>query len=183
MQYVHRWRIGKRLYESNVQIPWSGVREMLIFLDSMRQSPQVLYRVHKTPPFAPVLSQINPVHTILLYLFKVHFNIVPSMPGLHIRVFLSDCPTRPCINFSSLPYALRECRRDLLLKWAVDVQGCILPCLAQGRMHCQACLDQLHDCQLHKRDFIPWNWRNTSKLVLVLANLGSLILLVIIPCP
>jgi hypothetical protein len=114
---------------------------MLIFLDSMLWNPQVHYRVHKTSPFAPVLSQINPVHTILLYLFKIHFNIVPSMPGLHSRVFLSDFPTRHCINFSSLPYAPRECKTDLLLKWAVDVQGCILPCLAQGRMLCRACLD------------------------------------------
>jgi hypothetical protein len=99
------------------------------------------YRVHKTPLFAPVLSQMNPFHTILLYLFKIYFNIVLFMPGLHSRVFISDCPTRPRIHFSSLPYTPRECRTDLLLKWVVDVHGCGLPCLAQGRMLCRACFD------------------------------------------
>lgn len=36
----------------------------------------VLYCTYQSLPMGPILSQINPVHTLMLYFFMIHFNII-----------------------------------------------------------------------------------------------------------
>jgi hypothetical protein len=36
----------------------------------------VHYRFHKNPPVIPIVEQINPVHTLAVYIFKIRFIII-----------------------------------------------------------------------------------------------------------
>jgi hypothetical protein len=67
-------------------------RPVRLEMSRLLWNPNVHYLVHNSPPPVHILSQINPVHTIPPYFFKIHFNII--------------LPLKPRSSESSLPFRL-----------------------------------------------------------------------------
>jgi hypothetical protein len=68
-------------------------------------NPKVQCCVHKSPPVDPILSQLNPGHTLTTCFFKIylHMTLLPK-PRSPSGPFLSSFPPKFCTHISSLPW-------------------------------------------------------------------------------
>ena len=78
---------NQRMYQSHLQTVCSLLSQYTL---RILLNPKFHYRIHKSPPLVPSLSQINPLHAVPSQSFKVHFNIILP-PNLR--------STKWCISF------------------------------------------------------------------------------------
>jgi len=78
--YMHSWYLNTMEQSS----PWEANSHTLSQEDLL-WNPKVHYRVHKSLPLGPNLSQVNPAPTPTTYLFNVKLNII--LPYSHIYSF------------------------------------------------------------------------------------------------
>jgi len=84
------------LWEAN---RFSGSQE----IPHISRNPKVHYPIHKSPPPAPILSQLDPVHTLTSHFLKSQLNIIlPSKPGSTKRSLSLRFPHQNAVHASSL---------------------------------------------------------------------------------
>ena len=83
--------------------------------------PEGSYRIHKSPPLVPILSQIDPLHFSPTHLLKIHLNInLPSTLRSFKCLFASGLPSKPCMQFSCLPYVPHAPPISFFLIWSPE---------------------------------------------------------------
>jgi hypothetical protein len=74
--------------------------QLVIKIPQLLQYPKVHYRVHNIKSLDPILSQLNRIHILIYYFFKIRFNIIlPSTSISPNSLFPSGFPTEVLYAF------------------------------------------------------------------------------------
>jgi hypothetical protein len=99
--------LGRAIYVDFIELSrsWEAVScSSTQELPNISWNPKVHYLVHKSLRLAPIMSEINPVHTTPSYLCKIHFNIIhPSTSWSSSGLFPCGFPTNILYEFLFSP--------------------------------------------------------------------------------
>jgi hypothetical protein len=83
---------------------------------NISSNPKVHYRIHKNPPLAPILSQINPVHTT-----PYHTPTSILILSSHLRLCLPSVPTKILYAFLLVPMRATRPATCILLDLTIPI--------------------------------------------------------------
>jgi hypothetical protein len=87
-------------------------------LKNILRNPKVRNRVQESPPLAPILNQIHPVHSAPSFLSLQFILIFPLSLGLPSGLFSSGFPTKILYAFLFFPYLLHALPISSSLTWS-----------------------------------------------------------------
>jgi hypothetical protein len=114
--------------------------------------PKVRYRVHKSPPLVPTLSQMIPVHIAPSCLPRIHFNLIVShiswsskssllafssksyMNSSSFHTCYMPCPCHPWLDYSNYTWRRVQVTTLLIIQFSPVTSSLIGPDILSARL-------------------------------------------------